>query len=47
MYNIGDKLQINNSEFTVWLVEDGLYHLINDQGLGICCDEEYLIANSQ
>lgn len=47
MYNIGDKFIINGSEFTIWLIEDTIYHLINEQGLGICCDEEYITNNSQ
>jgi hypothetical protein len=47
MYNIGDKFQINNSEFTIWFIEGGTYHLINNDGLGICCDEEYIINNMQ
>jgi hypothetical protein len=47
MYNIGDKFQINGSEFTIWFIEGMIYHLKNDSGLGICCDEEYLTNNSQ
>lgn len=57
MYNIGDTFTINNSEYTIWLVDtniytgnDGieheitLYHLKNNQGHGLCSDEEYLTS---
>jgi hypothetical protein len=42
MYNIGDKFTINGSEYTIWLAEPPIYHLLNLQNHGICCDEEYL-----
>ncbi len=42
MYNIGDKFIINGSEYTIWLVDDLIYHLLNNEGHGICCNEEYL-----
>jgi hypothetical protein len=45
MYNIGDRIKINGITYEIWLIEDGLYHMLDDTGRGICCDGEYLIIN--
>lgn len=45
MYNIGDKFIINGIELTIWLKEYPLYHLISEDGYGICCDEDYITSN--
>ncbi len=42
MYNVGDKFIINRMEYTIWLVDPPVYHLLNSEGHGICCDEDYL-----
>lgn len=47
MYNIGDKFQINGSEFTIWMIEDGIYHMVDSRGFGICGDEKYITENAQ
>ncbi len=46
MYNIGDKFIINENEYTIWLAEAPIYHLVNSQNHGICCDEEYLTLSN-
>jgi hypothetical protein len=47
MYNIGDKFIINGREFTIWLIELPAYHLASDDGVGICCDAEYINNNRE
>jgi hypothetical protein len=47
MYNVGDKFIINGMEFTIWLKELPVYHLITNDGYGICCDEEYINNNKE
>jgi hypothetical protein len=47
MYNIGDTVKINGIFYTIWLIEDGLYHLLDGDGNGICCNDEYLTTNSE
>ena len=46
MYNIGDIFIINDQQYTIWLVDNGIYHLINQNNHGICCDEDYLTTLS-
>jgi len=47
MYNIGDKFTINSIEYTIWLIEENVYHLIDSEGRGICCEGEYITTNSE
>lgn len=39
---VGDKININGTEYTVWLIEDNTYHLKDELGNGICCDVEFI-----
>jgi len=41
--SIGDKLVIRGTEYTVWLIEDGIYHISNDAGHGMCGDENWVL----
>lgn len=47
MYNIGDKFIINSREYTIWLIDNQLYHLVDNEGNGLCCEEEYLTTNAE
>lgn len=40
--NIGTKVIINKIEFTIWFIENNVYHLIDKDGYGICGDIEWL-----
>lgn len=42
--NIGDKILINDVEYTLWLIEDGVYHLIDSNNRGVCYEEQYIIS---
>lgn len=33
---IGDKITIDGIEYTIWFIEDNSYHLIDENGNGIC-----------
>lgn len=46
---IGDIIIINGVEYTVWLIEDNIYHIINENGHGICGDLDFIVnvTNSQ
>ena len=39
----GDKISIEGVEFTIWLIEDGIYHIVDSEGNGFCGPEEWLI----
>lgn len=39
---IGDKFLINGMEYTLWLIEENTYHLIDSNGNGICGDINWL-----
>ena len=39
---IGQKIQINNIVYTIWLIEQDVIHIIDDEGNGLCLDKEYL-----
>ena len=41
--NIGDKLLIYGIEYTIISIKDDIYHLMNEFGHGISCDEECLL----
>jgi hypothetical protein len=47
MYNIGDKFTINSKEYTIWLIDGQVYHLIDIEGNGLCCEEEYITINAE
>ena len=34
--NIGDKIIYNEIEYTVWLIEENVAHLLDSSGNGIC-----------
>jgi hypothetical protein len=40
--NVGDLIVINGNQFTIWLIEDFIYHLIDDKGYGVCGDINWL-----
>lgn len=40
---VGDKIFIQGTEYTIWLIEDGIYHIIDDNGNGYCGNEEWLL----
>ena len=39
---VGDKIDIRGVLYTIWLIENGIYHLINDDGYGICGDLDFI-----
>jgi len=34
---VGDKYIYNNEEFTIWLIEEKFFHIINDR-IGYCIE---------
>jgi hypothetical protein len=40
---IGDKINVHGVEYTIWLIEDNIYHIINEAGHGICGDLDFIV----
>ena len=45
--NIGDTIILYGTVYTLWLIEDGIYHLIDDAGEGRCYEESILLTLNQ
>lgn len=41
-YNIGDIVIVQGVEYTIWFIEDGIYHIRDIDGNGHCGDEIWL-----
>jgi hypothetical protein len=41
--NVGDTVEFQGIIYTIWLIENGIYHLINDEGNGKCGDYNWIM----
>lgn len=39
---VGDKIIIGDIEYTIWAIDGIYYHLIDDDGNGICCEQNFI-----
>jgi len=39
---VGDVILIDRLEWTIWLIEDNVYHIKNNKGNGMCGDLYWL-----
>ena len=42
--NIGDTIVIKDVTYTVWLIENSVYHLVDEDGNGRCYIEPALLT---
>jgi signal peptidase I len=40
--NEGDIVIFDGDEYTIWLIEDGIYHIRNEEGKGYCGNLNWL-----
>jgi hypothetical protein len=40
---VGDIIQFQGILYTIWLIEDGIYHIIDENGNGKCGNYNWLM----